>query len=113
MKMKFDGFAQEVLAGKDYDGQTVYLVNDLDMTGIAHREIGNLSTPFMGTFDGGGHTIANLIYTSPYSYGGLFGCVGENGTVKNVKLTNVDLTLGNSFSGSLAGVNQGTISGSA
>lgn len=108
---EFEAFAQEVLAGKDYDGQTVYLLNDLDMTGVTHREIGNISAPFMGTFDGGGHTIANLVYAGSYSYGGLFGCVGENGTVKNVKLTNVNLTLGDSFSGSLAGVNQGTISG--
>ena len=36
------------------------LTADLDLTDVAITPIGNLSTPFTGTFDGSGHTLANL-----------------------------------------------------
>ena len=56
--------------------------------------IGNINTPFVGSFDGQGHTIANLfidaLITGPDVTTGLFGTVGDgvalNGTIANVGL---------------------------
>ena len=55
------------------------LVNDLDLDLVAYgNPIGNSSTPFIGTFDGNGHTISNLtINLSTTEYVGLFGWVGN------------------------------------
>ena len=45
-------------------------------------------TNFQGTFDGQGHTISGLYGTTDTSFMGLFGWVGTDGSVKNVRLTN-------------------------
>lgn len=103
-------FSDSVAQGADYAGQTVHLTRDLDMTGVTHRMIGSGARPFEGTFDGGGHAIANLTYEYAYSYGGLFGHVGENGAVRRVMLTDADFTFGHIYSGGIAGLNEGEIS---
>lgn len=110
---ELERLSASVASGNNYEGQTVYLLNDLDMTGITHTMIGNGSAPFQGIFDGGGHEIANLTYEFNYSYGGLFGYIGENGIVKNVMLTDADMTFGHIYSGGIAGFNKGTVSGCA
>ncbi len=42
---------------------------------------------FLGTFNGGGHTISGLYITSRGWYQGLFGYVGESGTIKNLTVS--------------------------
>jgi len=70
-------------------------------------------TPFNGTFDGQGHTVANLmILTYSGDYLSLFGKVATSGVVTRLNLSNVRI-LGGHYSrvvGSLAGSNSGTIS---
>ncbi|MDR3310699.1 MAG: hypothetical protein LBS90_05070, partial [Oscillospiraceae bacterium] len=70
---------------------------------------------FYGTFDGGGHTVANMIiggddYSSgsgSYSEGnGLFGT--NYGTIKNVAVKNIEIT-GYRRSAGIAGYNYGTV----
>lgn len=104
-------FAMSVSAGMDYDGQVVYLTDDLDMTGVEYSTAGNIGNPFMGTFDGGGHFIKNLTYEYNYSYGGIFGFIGKKGTVKDIGLLNADMSFGAAYSGGIAAVNEGVISG--
>ena len=41
---------------------------------------------YTGTFDGDGHTISGLYYSGGGNYAGLFGFVGSNGRVQNVKV---------------------------
>lgn len=81
-------FAASVNAGEsiynDY-GVTVALAADLDLTGIAFPGIGTEDVPFFGTFDGCGHTIANLTVenTDEEVWGvGFINCLGnwEDGT---------------------------------
>ena len=108
---EFEAFSKSVNSGNTYEGQTVCLLNDLDMTGVTHTAIGDSGNSFQGTFDGGGHVIANLTYSYRYSYGGLFGYIGEKGCVKNVSLLSAQFQLDSSYSGCLAGTNLGTISG--
>ncbi|MBR3730908.1 MAG: hypothetical protein IKN08_08355, partial [Bacteroidales bacterium] len=75
----------------NFDGRTVRLTCDIDLDAGAHRRfspIGSREHPFMGTFDGGGHTIDGLYvaYNSPeYDPAfdiGMFGCL-KHGTVKD------------------------------
>ena len=73
---------------------------------------------FTGVFDGQGQTIANLTIApndSTTHNVGLFGVIGPNGVVRNLNLTNVSVTAnpGDAFQtvGTLAGINQGTVSG--
>lgn len=105
----FEAFAESVSLGENYKDQTVYLTSDLDMTGINHTRIGNKKYPFEGTFDGCGYEISHLSYEYPSSYAGLFGYIGESGVVKNVTVTDGDFQFGASYSGSLAGENDGRI----
>ncbi len=102
----------------------VKLTNDIDLTsatrsggafyneGAGWQPIGEYfdfgsgegtTTNFSGVFDGNGHTINGLfINRSNQSYVGFFGWVF--GEVKNLTLTNVDITAGNA-TGGLSGYN--------
>ena len=65
---------------------------------------------YAGTFDGGGHTISNLkIESSDGSDLGLFGYIATGGVVKNLTLSDVEIS-GNNYIGGIAGYNEGTIS---
>lgn len=108
---EYEAFAESITAGTDYEGQTVYLTKDLDLTGVAHSIAGYNDKPFMGTFDGGGHSISNLEFSYKYSYGGLFSRIGEKGMIKNLNLMNVKANYAGSYSGGLAAINDGTITG--
>lgn len=97
-KEGLDWLAKTVNGGNTLSGKTVKLAADLDMTGIDYVPAGNTiaaypSRTFAGVFDGQGHTISNLSvasHTGEYSAAGLFGTI--TGTVKNVKLANVNIT---------------------
>ena len=67
--------------------------------------------PYTGTFDGKGHTISGLKVTGSNEYAGLFGCIDDGGTVKNVKLVNVQITSDYQYAyvGGVAGNNDGAI----
>ena len=89
--------------------------NDSGSTEDAYTPIGTSSALFKGTFDGQGYTISGLrIYktTSPaYLNLGLFGYMGEGGTVKNINLTDVRISGGYRLGG-IVGTNVlGTVSG--
>jgi len=65
-------------------------------------------TPFMGSYDGGGHTISNLKITSATATGvGLFCYIGSGAVVKNVGI-NCNITA-NNIVGGVAGANLGTV----
>ena len=86
----------------------ITLAKDITLTEV-WTPIGNSSNPYTGTFDGGNHTIKGLTLNGGDRIG-LFGQVGNNGAVKNLKLTNVNVS-GNFFVGAVAGLSSGTISG--
>ena len=94
--------------GDDCAGITFKLANDIDLTGVDFTPIGDDTNKFNGTFDGDGHTISNLRIASSGDEVGLFGYVGEGGTIKNVNLQNVTVN-GNETVGGLVGYNCGTV----
>jgi filamentous hemagglutinin family protein len=69
--------------------------------------IGN-GAQFMGSLDGQGHVISNLTVGANMPFSGLFGIIGQTGTVRSVGLENA-VVGGFIQSGALAAVNYGTI----
>ena len=80
----------------------ITLDTDIDLTGKKWTPIGT-SNLYSGTFDGGGHTITGLTFTTNDEYAGLFGWLNKAGTVKNVVMEGVQIT-SNHMSGSIGGV---------
>ena len=62
---------------------------DIELTG-SWEPIGTAQTRYTGTFDGNGKTITGLTINSSSRYVGMFGYF--DGTVKDLKLENVDIT---------------------
>ena len=90
----------------------ITLTADIDLTGKNWTPIGtSFSNKYTGTFDGGGHTIKGLTVTTYDQFVGLFGSIGNAGTVKNVMMEDVQITSNRSsgFAGGVAGYSEGTI----
>lgn len=121
-------FRDAVNSGNTYSGQTIRLTADIDLAGESWTPIGDSNwhedPGFQGTFDGQGYKISNFSVSisrsgtgtsldQSYPIGGLFGI--NRGTIKNLFVSGANVYtnskgLGNdSFSGSIAGINIGTI----
>ena len=91
----------------------ITLDTDIDLTGKDWTPIGtDYDNSYKGTFDGGGHTITGLTFTTNDKYAGLFGWLNRAGTVKNVVMEDVQITNNRSwsaFAGGVAGYSWGTI----
>lgn len=91
----------------------ITLNTDIDLTGKDWTPIGtDYDNSYKGTFDGGGHTITGLTFTTNDEYAGLFGWLNRAGTVKNVVMEGVQITNNRSwsaFAGGVAGYSWGTI----
>ena len=97
-------------AQSDFKGKTVTLSADINLTDqwVSIGD-GSPANPFAGTFDGNGKTIFGLYYFNTYGFSsGLFDRVGEGGIVKNIVLTDIDITFGYS-GGGVVDYNYGTV----
>ena len=119
-------FAKSVNNGNGYSGQTVKLMDDIDLAGIEWKPIGQTSgysarAYFQGTFDGNGKTISNLnVPATTWEAGsndgenfatGFFGFIDAGGnTIKNVTFDNAKVE-GHHWVGVVAGYMTGTVSG--
>ena len=84
----------------------IILDKDIDLTNTTWTPIGiDSDNQYTGTFNGGNHTISGLTMTGSDEYAGLFGYIGDGGTVKNVKLENVRIASGyqNAYVGGVVG----------
>ena len=83
----------------------ITLTADIDLTGKNWTPIGtDYDNSYKGTFDGGGHTITGLTFTTNDEYAGLFGWLNRAGTVKNVVMEGVQITSHQIYGGSIGGV---------
>ena len=83
----------------------ITLDTNIDLTGKDWTPIGtNVDNSYKGTFDGGGHTITGLTFTTNDKYAGLFGWLNKAGTVKNVVMEGVQITSNQIYGGSIGGV---------
>ena len=83
----------------------ITLEKNIDLTGKGWTPIGtDYDNSYKGTFDGGGHTITGLTFTTNDEYAGLFGGLNRAGTVKNVVMEGVQITSNQIYGGSIGGV---------
>lgn len=83
----------------------ITLDKNIDLTGKDWTPIGtSVDNSYKGTFDGGGHTITGLTFTTNDKYAGLFGWLNKAGTVKNVVMEGVQITSNQIYGGSIGGV---------
>jgi hypothetical protein len=123
------GLAKLCNEGKTFENIIIMLGANIDLAGREWTPIGGIHynhssssyDGFSGEFDGGGHTISNLTITQGieyYHYYGLFGV--NNGTIKNINLTGVNIDAStlpsyyntsshSSYAGSIVGANSGTL----
>lgn len=121
-----DHLATFVNNGQNYSGVYFVLCNDIAYShssywNFAENEnnytaIGTYDNPFRGTFDGGGYTISGIRICKKYTTSnktymdqGLFGYVGEGGTVKRVNLADTRITAYTSGGGIAGRVYKSTI----
>ena len=83
----------------------ITLDKNIALTGKDWTPIGtDYDNSYKGTFDGGGHTITGLTFTTNDEYAGLFGWLNRAGTVKNVVMEGVQITSNQIYGGSIGGV---------
>ena len=94
----------------------ITLDTDIDLTGKDWTPIGtDYDNSYKGTFDGGGHTITGLTFTTNDEYAGLFGYLSNfnnaAGTVKNVVMDGIQITCNHrsGYAGGVVGYSWGTI----
>ena len=88
----------------------ITLDKNIDLTGKGWTPIGtSFKNSYTGTFDGGGHTITGLTVTTNDKYAGLFGYIGNAGTVKNVVMEGIQITCNHrlGYAGGVAGFSWG------
>lgn len=102
---QLQAFAALVDAGNTYAGQYVALGADIDLSGVDNwNPIGAeaksdtcLDKLFAGTFDGRGHTVSGLKIrvadAASETNVGLFSTLGNTAVVKNLNLTDADISL--------------------
>ncbi len=94
------------------------LANDIDASmtsgwnaGSGFNPVGDSSDNFTGTLDGQDHKIMDLYIDRPSSDNvGLFGYLGENTSVKDLGLVDLNINGSNNVGG-IAGTNNGTVTG--
>lgn len=98
-------FAARCASDSYSKGLTVYLAADLDLEGAS------VSVPiFLGTFEGGGHTLRGLSLTESASVYGLFSQVAAGAVIRDLRVAG-EVAPGGTQStvGGIAGENRGTI----
>ena len=95
--------AKQVNSGKNCTGLTIELGNDIDLSKIENfTPIGTSGYQFKGSFNGNGYTISSLkIKDRSNEYTGLFGYVGKDGSIKNVKIKDCYITVSGKTVGGL------------
>lgn len=80
----------------------ITLTGNITLTGD-WTPIGDYNNKYTGIFNGNGKTITGLTVKGSNEYAGLFGCIDDGGTVKNVTLKDVKIE-SNHSSGNVGGV---------
>ena len=105
-------FAWHINQGTSFNGKTVLVTTELDMSAHYWAPAGNsTSRGFTGTFDGQNYTIQGLTInaTNTLQYAGLFGYISSGGRIQNVNLVATEIMVyhasGETCVGSVVGCN--------
>ena len=97
----------------DFKGKHFRVENNIDLSRLpaSWQPIGADGAAFEGTFDGNGKTISSLTYDGRGNhFGGLFGQLGTEGTVKNLNIDKFSISTNGQWKAPVVGDNSGTIS---
>ena len=101
--------AGETAVIKDnFKGKTIKLGKDIDLNDVAWTPIGDNANPFLGNFDGQGHTVSNLYVVND----GWAGLIGHAGKAAGSNVANVTIDGATILSNRMAGAVVGQIYGS-
>ena len=116
-------FRDRVNRGLTYEGKTVKLGADIDLSTVcganvggkevSWEPIGNYNSSddycyFNGTFDGNNKTISNIYINASKGYQAFFGV--NNGNIKNIRINgNINIIGNNLYTAGIAVINKGTI----
>ncbi len=117
-KDEFLAFRDWVNGGNSCENQYFRLTGNIDLEGNEndqHTAVGNPNVPFKGHFDGAGYSVLNICIlrgsasadNKTGDYQGLFGYIGEGGSVKNVSVSGKITAL--RYIGGIAGYSDGVI----
>ncbi len=102
-------FAYYVNEDEGHEGAKAILTADIDLKDITIVPMGTEANPFVGSFNGVGHHISNMVIDNPTKEAqGLFGYVGDACTISNVILDNTCSIKAKSKSAALVGVVAGS-----
>ena len=76
--------------GDSFKDKTIKLGADINLGKNIWMTIGTINDPFLGTFDGQGHTISGVSFDTKEYYGGLFGVAASGAVIQNFRLTDSD-----------------------
>lgn len=110
-------FRDKANTGLTYEGKTIKLGNDIDLSSICYKVDGTPENDkswepinqFKGTFNGNNHMIDNLYINSKSSYQGLFGKLSSGGIIKSLIIGENSKIMGIDLLGSVAGISEGII----
>lgn len=122
---ELEEFRDKANTGLTYEGKTIKLGNDIDLSSICYKVDGtpendkswepianyeaNNQNIFKGTFDGNNHKIDNLYINSQNAYQGLFGKLSSEGKIEYLSIGENSKVIGHSFTGAFVGNSSGTI----
>ncbi|MDR0514396.1 MAG: InlB B-repeat-containing protein [Coriobacteriaceae bacterium] len=98
--------SEKVNSGSQRDIK-VRLTADIDMSGTGYVGIGSSTAPFIGSFDGAGHTVSLAMVGMVTSNNGLVAYLGAGGQVRNVTVEGALTTTG-AYAGGVVGRAVGT-----
>jgi len=90
-----------VNSGDSMEGIEVCLTASISLTAPFTPIGADPSTPFSGSFNGGGNTVSGLTVQCTEGYGGLFGCVAGGG-IRDLSVVNASIN-GGDYCGAIAG----------
>ena len=88
-------FGSRVNSGDSFNGEYILLQRNIDLNRLPWTPIGMNDAQFQGFFDGGGHTVSGLYYSSEpmfVLYIGFFGRVSD-ATIVNLSLKDIEINV--------------------
>lgn len=111
---QFEAFAESVNSGNGYSGQYIVLGADIDLSTLTSkfRPVGLYTDkPFLGNFNGNGHTVSGLSITQgDVPNTGLFGFAGQGSVIANVNVSGANIESRGESTGTLVGHTKGKVS---
>ena len=106
----FISFIRSVAKGRNYNGTTIRLNSDLNLTDVVYEELWSgltdsiYKTGFKGTFVGNGHTITGLTDNGSGKYGaGMFRSLGDGANISGLVFKDVKINAPEGNAGVIAG----------